>query len=303
MALESIESRSFESLLRQEVHDQACWEVAHESDRFLRDYVLLPETSQGRYISADAFKELFLPYAASKAARNVFNAPVHNAAAVLAAEQFRRMLKASDDRMHVLFVTGIPGVGKTSAFAGRDLADYRLVYERQLSDFVEADKLILETLDAGLIPVVLVMDCEPERALRNTWARFKAEGRGASLNAMAKIQAGLPDALYDLAARYPRRINISGIYMNDEHMPELITGDLFSQIKRGTIHEIESRLIAELAVLGRQQKLADAYIRQCHGHAPNSRSIRDAGKYARASAGFARQAEIPAIRIEADSSC
>ncbi|MHB0989903.1 MAG: zeta toxin family protein [Burkholderiales bacterium] len=290
MALESIESRSFESLLRQEVHDQACWEVAHEAGRFLRDYALMPETSQGRYISADAFKELFPPYAASKAGRNVFNAPVHNAAAVLAAEQFRRLLRAHDHRRHVLFVTGIPGAGKTCAFAGRDLAGYRLVYERQLSDFAEADKKIRETLDAGLIPDILVMDCEPERALRNTLARFKAEGRAASMNAMAQIQAGLPDTLHNLAVRYPGRISITAIYMNDEHEPELITGDVLSRIKRGTIHEIESRLVAELAALGRQQKLVDAYIRQCHGHAPNPRSIRDAGKYARTSASVARQA-------------
>ena len=276
MALESIESRSFESLLRQEVHDQACWEAAHETGRFLRDYALMPETNQGRYISADSFKELFPPYAASKAGRNVFNAPVHNAAAVLAAEQFRRLLRADDHRRRVLFVTGIPGAGKTCAFAGRDLAGYRLVYERQLSDFAEADKKIRETLDAGLIPDILVMDCEPERALRNTLARFKAEGRAASMNAMARIQAGLPDALHNLAERYPGRISITAIYMNDGHEPELITGDVLNRIKRGTIHEIESRLISELAVLGRQQKLADAFIRQCHGHAPNPRSIRDA---------------------------
>ena len=303
MALESIESRSFESLLRQEVHDQACWEVAHESERFLRSYALLPETNQGRYISADAFKELFPPYAASKAGRNVFNAPVHNAAAVLAAEQFRHRLKARDNRRHVLFVTGIPGAGKTCAFAGRDPDGYRLVYERQLSDLVEAEKKIRETLEADLIPSILVIDCEPERALRNTFARFKAEGRGASLNAMASIQAGLPDTLRSLVALYPGRISLSAIYLDNGHAPEAISGDIFSRITRGSAHEIESRLIAELAVLGQEQKLGDAYIQQCRGHAPNARSIRDAGKHARTSEGIARQAEIPADGFSYDQSC
>lgn len=303
MALESIESRSFESLLRQEVHDQACWEVTHESGRFLRNYAFLPETNQGRYISADAFKELFPAYATSKAGRNVFNAPVHNAAAVLAAEQFKRMLKVSDKRNHVLFVTGIPGAGKTCAFAGRDLEGYRLVYERQLSDFIEAEKKIRETLAAGLIPAILVIDCEPERALRNTYARFKAEGRGASLNAMAKIQGGLPETLQSLAALYPGQISISAIYLNAAHLPEVITGDVFSRITRGTTHEIETRLTDELAILSREQKLSDAFIRQCYGHAPNARSIRDAGKYARTSAGVARQTEVSPGSAGFDQPC
>ncbi|MHB1677080.1 MAG: hypothetical protein ACYCSS_06030 [Sulfuriferula sp.] len=303
MAIETIESRSFESLLRQEVHDQACWEVAQDAERFLHDYALLPETNGGRYISADAFKELFPAYAASKAGRNVFNAPVHNAAAVLAAEQFKRMLRVPDSRRHVLFVTGIPGAGKTCAFAGRDLLDYRLVYERQLSDFAEAEKKIRETLHAGCTPTILVVDSDPERALRNTWTRFKAEGRGASMNAMASIQASLPETLHNLANLYSGQISIVAIHLDRDHIPKEITGDIFTQITRGSTHEIESRLIAELAILGQEQKLGDAYIRQCHARAPNARSIRDAGKHARSPEGDARQAEIPAGGFRTNQPC
>ncbi len=294
MALETIEPRSFASLLRQEVHDQACWEAAHDVERLLRDYALLPETNGGRYISADAFKELFPAYAASRAGRNVFNAPVHNAAAVLAAEQFRRLLAAPDSRRHVLFVTGIPGAGKTAAFAGRDLAHYRLVYERQLSEFTEAEKKIRAALDAGCIPTILIVDCEPERALRNTYARFKAEGRGASMTAMAKIQAELPATLAALADLYPGRIGIAALQLNRDHVPEEINGDILLRITRGDAHEIERRLVVELAAFGQERRLGDAYLRQCHAQAPNARSIRDAGRHARTLEVDARAAEIPA---------
>ena len=64
--------------------------VEGDPERFLKRYVEHPESHDGRYISADLFKEMFDEFAQSKEARGRYNTPVHNAAAVLSAEQFRK---------------------------------------------------------------------------------------------------------------------------------------------------------------------------------------------------------------------
>lgn len=65
-------------------------------------------------------KETFSEYSESKASRGRLNAAVHNSAAVLAAEQLRRVLTEPKEaaRPAVLIATGIPGAGKTSLVLG-----------------------------------------------------------------------------------------------------------------------------------------------------------------------------------------
>ena len=90
-------------------------------------YVADPRSFGGRYIAADLFKETFAAYAESRESRNRYNAPVHNSAAVLSAEQFRRVLRQADDpaRDTVVLLTGIPGAGKTSSvLAGGGLSNH-----------------------------------------------------------------------------------------------------------------------------------------------------------------------------------
>jgi hypothetical protein len=105
----------------------------------------------GRYVNSDLMKEMFSEYNASREHRNRYNLPVHNAAAVLAAAQFRAAI--ADDsvpyRTNALFLTGVPGAGKTTAvLANRDQfpQDARILYEGQLSDPVNA----LPKFDAAL---------------------------------------------------------------------------------------------------------------------------------------------------------
>lgn len=58
-------------------------------------------------------------FAESAQSRSRFNGAVHNADAVLSAEQYRRLIVAwpRDSRDKVYFVTGIPGAGKSSSIA------------------------------------------------------------------------------------------------------------------------------------------------------------------------------------------
>ena len=85
--------------------------------RSFRGISLIPQSFAGRYVCSDLFKETFPEFAASNEARGRYNNPLHNSAAVLASEQFRRMVQdpADPGRNTVIFLTGVPGAGKTTA--------------------------------------------------------------------------------------------------------------------------------------------------------------------------------------------
>ena len=144
-------------------------------------YAADPRSFGGRYVATDLFKETFAAYAASRESRNRYNAPVHNSAAVLSAEQFRRVLRQADDpaRDTVVLLTGIPGAGKTSlVLAGGGLSpDTKAVFEGQLVKPETTIPKVQQVLDAGLRPVIIAVHATPESALRNTLKRFGEEGR------------------------------------------------------------------------------------------------------------------------------
>jgi hypothetical protein len=152
-------------------------------------------------------KEMFPEYSASKEHRNRYNLPVHNAAAVLAAAQFRAAIADDSvpERTNALFLTGVPGAGKTTAvLANRDRfpQDARIVYEGQLSEPVHAlpkfEAAVLNKLNIEILAIHL----PAEQALANTLLRFEREGRGATIEALAKIQGNLPAGLRQIQARF-----------------------------------------------------------------------------------------------------
>ena len=115
VSLSPIILREFDEPDRVAVQAEVVRAVLADPERFLQRYLDHPDSHQGRYVSADLFKEMFDQFAESKEARGRYNAPVHNAAAVLSAEQFRRGLeKGRAEGTSVWFLTGIPGAGKTS---------------------------------------------------------------------------------------------------------------------------------------------------------------------------------------------
>jgi hypothetical protein len=70
----------------------------------------MDQSLDGRYVSADLFKEAFEEYRVSKDSRNRYNTPVHNSAAVLASEYLRRLICAPNqhERDTVILLAGTP---------------------------------------------------------------------------------------------------------------------------------------------------------------------------------------------------
>ncbi|MBR4877702.1 MAG: zeta toxin family protein, partial [Rhodocyclaceae bacterium] len=270
--LKPIQRRTFEQADRQAVQDAVIEAVERDPEQFLRAYVADERSYGGRYISADLFKEQFAQFAQSKESRNRYNTPVHNAAAVLAAEQFRRAL--SDDsepqRDKVIFLTGIPGAGKTSSvLAGGALPDdWRLVFEGQLSRPALAIGKIQQALDAGLRPVIIVVHARPENALEHTLVRFDEYGRGASINVMADIQGNLPDSLSQIRETFGDQVELIVHDYRDRRNHRSLTGWKHIDVLRseGDQHEIRERLGA--ALQQRKPNLSNAAWRQAAGEPP-----------------------------------
>ncbi len=249
--LSPITMREFSEPDRAAVQEGVVRAVEGDPERFLKRYVEHPESHDGRYISADLFKEMFDEFAQSKEARGRYNTPVHNAAAVLSAEQFRKMVRASQSPgEHVLFLTGIPGAGKTSTIvrSGALPDDVRLVFEGQMSNPKTSLEKIGMVIDAGLKPVILVVHPTPENALDNVLQRFVEYGRGAGLGIMASIQGNLPASLEAIRAQYGDSIaleikdvrdrNAVLSYSGWEHLPILRS--------EGSRDQIYQRLVGAL---------------------------------------------------------
>lgn len=253
--------------------------VQADPDRFITRYKDHPESFGGRYVSADLFKETFEPYTASKEARNAFNAPVHNAAAVLASEQLRRAMAddSHPERDTVVLLTGIPGAGKTSSVlvAGALPPEALAVYEGQLANPDTAMAKVQQVLDAGLKPVIMVVHTAPEKALENTLKRFDEVGRGASIGVMASIQAGLPASLQAVHERFGDQVELQIIDRRDfsVSLPPLEGWDHLAVLSSEGNHEqIKQRLSAALEQ-HRSAGLADDAYDQAAGKAPRVRAV------------------------------
>jgi hypothetical protein len=220
-SMDKIQLRQISDPERDQVQRAIIAEVETDPDLFIERYVALDNAFKGRYVAADLFKETFEAYRASLEARNRYNIPVHNAAATLAAEQLSRVLKEPRDpgRDTLLFLTGIPGSGKTSTvlFAGQLPPRCHAVYEGQLADARYAIPKIQAALDAGFKPVINVIHANPEIALDNTYLRFNEHGRGSGANAIAKIQADLPLGLAAIREHFCDQVDL---VIHDRRTPE-----------------------------------------------------------------------------------
>jgi hypothetical protein len=125
-------------------------------------------------------------------------------------EHLNRVLKEPKEAGFdtVLFLTGIPGSGKTSTvlFQGQLPPHCHAVYEGQLADTRYAIPKIQAALDAGFKPVINVIHANPEIALDNTYLRFNEHGRGAGAN--AKIQADLPVGLAAIRKHFGDQVDL-----------------------------------------------------------------------------------------------
>lgn len=272
-SIEPIRRGNFEGAGRNEVQEAVAQAVEADPDKFIERFKALPQSFGGRFISADTFKATFEQYRESNEARNLFNTPVHNAAAVLASEQLRRVLqeppKPGADT--VILLTGIPGAGKTSSVLENGSLRPRIhaVYEGQLADPNVAIAKIQQVLDAGFKPVVVVVHSAPEKALDNTLLRFEEIGRGASINTMAKIQGGLPASLAAVHNEFGEAVELKVLDRRNYSAPQWVKNwqNLSLLESEGNHEHIKQRLEQHLESRRRQGLDADAY-RQAAGLAP-----------------------------------
>jgi hypothetical protein len=267
--IEPIIRRKFSEADRGGVQERVCQAVEADPERFLAAYRLDSRSFQGRYVNSDLMKEMFPEYSTSKEHRNRYNLPVHNPAAVLAAAQFRAAIADDSvpERTNALFLTGVPGAGKTTAvLANRDQfpQDARILYEGQLSDPVNAIPKFAAALDYGLDVEIIAIHVMSEQALANTILRFEREGRGATIEALARIQGNLPDGLQRIYGRFGDKIGFSVVDKRDmmkvlryrgwESVSLLESEGNYEHIKRKLTETLEAQYAAHLITRGAYQQ-------------------------------------------------
>ena len=226
--MDAILRREFADPVRAALQEKIARRVEGDPETFLTRFVALPQSFGGRFISADLFKETFDEYRGSTERREACNSPAHNAAEVLAAEQFRRvlMLPAQGDAQAVELVTGVSGAGKTSAILerGRLPDGVHAVFEVSLASREVAEAKIRQILVRGFLPVIVAVHVKPERALENTLRRQAAIGRGADIDAMAATQAGLPEGLRRVREQFADAVKLQVIDRREFSRPVQLDG-------------------------------------------------------------------------------
>lgn len=271
--MDSIVRKNFTQPDRAAVQNEVIRAVEANPEPFLAEYTVTAHNFAGRYVSADAFKDTFPQFRQSQEARNRYNTVVHNSAAVLAAEQFRRALHDASDpaRDTAIFVTGIPGAGKTSAVIGAGFpSNARVLFEGQMNRPEPSIAKMQEAVDLGLKVHVYVVHVTPELALRRTFQRFEEYGRGAGIAVMADIQAGQADGLREVHERFGNAVSLTIL---DHRVPnqhkELVGWHHLKQLAQEGNHErITHRLKAELERHRAEGRISDACYRQANGDAP-----------------------------------
>lgn len=233
----------------QKVQEDAISLAANNTDAMLKAYNQKPGTFQGRYVCADTFKELF-PAFENKEDRSKVNNAIHNSAAVLSATQFQEVVKRNEsDKDQAIFLTGVPGAGKTTTVTNGGALDDRIkiVFEGQLANPTSAISKIQDCLDANLKVSIMVVNLDVVKALDNTFTRFNEYGRGASIAIMADIQGNLPNGLKELKEHFGEKIIISVMDRNNNNT--LIQGDDLKAIESlmcGSKDELLERLSSKI---------------------------------------------------------
>ena len=273
--MDAILRREFADPAQAALQEKIARQVETDPETFLTRFVALPQSFGGRFISADLFKETFDEYRGSTERRDICNSPALNAAAVLAAEQFRRvlMLPARDEAPAVELVTGVSGAGKTSAILerGRLPDGVHAVVEVSLASREVAEARIRQVLVRGFMPVIVAVHVKPEQALESTLRRQAAIGRGAEIDAMAATQAGLPEGLRRVREQFADAVKLQVIDRREFSRPVQLDGWEHLPVleSEGGHERIKQRLSEHLERL--RPGLDEAAYRQAAGVGPIDR--------------------------------
>lgn len=263
------------------VQDQAIKSAVTQTEKHLSDYKKKAETFNGTYICADTFKETFADFNLSKMTRCIFNNVVHNSAATLANEQFCRVIDSAEPGKEVIFITGIPGAGKSSTIESFRLEEglnknICAVFEGQVANSDSVIEKIQKCLNKDLNVSVFVIDTPSEIALINTFKRFEEYGRGASTHIMAHIKAETASGLEKIQANFGEKISLiiadrsdfyhtTEIYKGWEHIPLLK--------REGNYNEIKQKLDSNTEQLFREGKINEMCYRQARSLPFNGRMV------------------------------
>jgi hypothetical protein len=263
--------RSFIEPDRAEAQEQAIQSATKNTEHHLSFYRKDSRSYGGKYVAADLFKESFEVFSASKDARNKYNTVVHNSAAALSDLQFRWLMqgKATPPSDNVIFLTGIPGAGKTtSVISGKAWpVELAAIFEGQLSNPTSAYPKIDAALNSEYKVVIVAVHAVPEDALNNTITRFNEYGRGATINVMADIQGNLPDGLNKIYERYGDNIKLRVRDFRDRANPILLHGWNHLDLLRseGNTDAIKERLAKAVNHLWHNGQISEAAYRQATG--------------------------------------
>ena len=259
------------------MEDAAIDMATHRATDVFKMYARKPDTHGGRYVCADSFKELLPRFDESPQARSRYNGAVHNAAAVLASVQYRRLIDKGlqGGRDKVMFITGIPGAGKSSTVQSHSLRDdMAVIFEGQLSRPEPTMAKIEHALNAGFEVAVVAVHVSPEVALDRTNLRFSDpnNGRGASLAVMADIQGGLPAGLQQVEKQFGHAVTLS-VLDNTPGRVVLHRGWSSRTVleKEGSREYIHNRLQAALERGHAEGRYSDGFYRQASGRSAPER--------------------------------
>ena len=264
-----INRRDFAAPERAAVQEEVIQSVKRNPEQFFERYQEVEQSYGGRFVNSDLFKETIPQYAASKESRFLYNAPVHNTAAVLAAEQLKRVLAQEKEpgKDAVYLVTGVPGAGKSTSLQ-QVPSDAHAVYEGQLADPKVAVEKVQQVLEAGFKPVLVAVHVQPEQALNNALDRFEKIGRPVSIQAQARIQGGLPEGLAAVRDQFGEQAELHLIDRRDFTQPAAMIGweHLNTLESEGNYEHIKDRLAKHLE--HRKPEISEAAWRQASGLAP-----------------------------------
>jgi hypothetical protein len=281
--METIAAREFKHPKQMMVQERIIKAVTADPDSFIEKYIKLPNSFSGKYVCADLFKEVFPEYNSSREARVFFNTVVHNSAAVLASEHFKRLTsQRAEHGMKIMFLTGVPGAGKTSYFLAtqKELGDsFYAVFEGQLASPEPAIAKIHSAIGAGYDVGIYVVHTKPLNALDNTIKRFNEYGRGASVFGMAAIQGELPNGLQKIKDVFNSCLTIE---IHDKRtaskLKNLKGWDNLDVLRsEGNQEQIKNLLISRIEEYKRQGIISDACYRQAMGLSPEKPRIKDNG--------------------------
>lgn len=266
----SITEREFNDEALAGVQQEAISLASERTDEILSVYNSKSGTFDGRYVCADTFKEIF-PAFENKEDRAKVNNAIHNSAAVLSATQFEEVInRVEPDKDQAIFLTGIPGAGKTTTITndGKLSERTKIVFEGQLANPTSAIPKIQKCLDAGLTVAIVAVHLEASKALENTFTRFNEYGRGASIGIMSEIQGNLPQGLKELKEHFGDKISIS--VMDRNHNNTLIYGDddkAIQSLNAGTKKVIQEQLSKKIKQDWLTGKINDQCFFQAQGNA------------------------------------